>query len=82
MTEREPTSDSRAEEGSDGSNMASTRNGDYFIKGVMFGVKREAATSSGTRKKASMKLRPSETTILYNVIHLATPDSALAFWTV
>lgn len=37
MTEREPTSDSRAEEGSDGSNIASTRNGDYFIKGVLFG---------------------------------------------
>lgn len=82
MTEREPTSDSRAEEGSDGSNIASTRNGDYFIKGVLFGSSERRRLPVAQEKKASMKLRPSETTILYNVIHLATPDSALAFWTV
>lgn len=38
MTEREPSSDSRAEGCSDGSDIVSTRNGDYFIRGVVFGV--------------------------------------------
>lgn len=76
MTEREPTSESRAEEGSDGPDIASTRNGDYFIRGARClgsSEGRRIQMSTG-RKKASTELRLSETTtILHHVIHLATP---------